>query len=149
VSTVLLLFLSHFAQLFELTVFAEWLFYAMAASTVFVYRRKSPDATRPYRVWVTGTSSHLRGVRRRGAGLELCWKSEGLVAWHRIDSKWVACYVADSPPAHRALTKSSSIVVYSPTLSRKAAKGWGNLDRSGPLCEGFCRPFPTQEAAIC
>jgi APA family basic amino acid/polyamine antiporter len=51
VSTVLLLFLSHFAQLFELTVFAEWLFYAMAASTVFVYRRKSPDATRPYRVW--------------------------------------------------------------------------------------------------
>jgi len=51
VSTVLLLFLSHFQQLFELTVFAEWLFYAMAASTVFVYRRKSPDATRPYRVW--------------------------------------------------------------------------------------------------
>ena len=23
----------------------------MAASTVFVYRRKSPDATRPYRAW--------------------------------------------------------------------------------------------------
>jgi APA family basic amino acid/polyamine antiporter len=51
VSSVLLLFLSHFQQLFELTVFAEWLFYAMAASTVFVYRRKNPDATRPYRVW--------------------------------------------------------------------------------------------------
>jgi APA family basic amino acid/polyamine antiporter len=51
VSTVLLLFLSRFQQLFELTVFAEWLFYAMAASTVFVYRRKLPDAPRPYRVW--------------------------------------------------------------------------------------------------
>jgi len=51
VSTVLLLFLGHFEKLLDLTVFAEWLFYAMAASTVFVYRRKLPDATRPYRVW--------------------------------------------------------------------------------------------------
>lgn len=50
-STVLLLFLSQFQQLFNLTVFAEWLFYALAASTVFVYRRKNPDAARPYRVW--------------------------------------------------------------------------------------------------
>jgi basic amino acid/polyamine antiporter, APA family len=50
-STVLLLFLSRFQQLFELTVFAEWLFYALAASTVFVYRRKSPNVPRPYRVW--------------------------------------------------------------------------------------------------
>ncbi len=51
VSTVLLLFLSQFQQLFNLTVFAEWLFYALAASTVFVYRRRLPDAPRPYRVW--------------------------------------------------------------------------------------------------
>jgi len=51
VSTVLLLFLSQFQQLFNLTVFAEWLFYALAASTVFVYRRKLPNAPRPYRVW--------------------------------------------------------------------------------------------------
>jgi basic amino acid/polyamine antiporter, APA family len=50
-STVLLLFLSRFQQLFELTVFAEWLFYMLAASTVFVYRRKRPDLPRPYRVW--------------------------------------------------------------------------------------------------
>lgn len=50
-ATILLLFLSHFQQLFELTVFAEWLFYAMAASTVFIYRRKLPNAPRPYRVW--------------------------------------------------------------------------------------------------
>ena len=50
-STVLLLFLSRFQQLFELTVFAEWLFYMLAASTIFVYRRKSPAMPRPYKVW--------------------------------------------------------------------------------------------------
>ena len=50
-STVLLLFLSRFQQLFELAVFAEWLFYMLAASTVFIYRRKHPDLPRPYKVW--------------------------------------------------------------------------------------------------
>lgn len=51
-STVLLLFLGAFQQLFELTVFAEWLFYMLAASTVFIYRRKNPELPRPYRVWL-------------------------------------------------------------------------------------------------
>jgi APA family basic amino acid/polyamine antiporter len=50
-STTLLLFLGRFEQLFDLTVFAEWLFYMLAASTVFVYRRKSPATPRPYKVW--------------------------------------------------------------------------------------------------
>jgi APA family basic amino acid/polyamine antiporter len=50
-STVLLLFLSRFQQFFELAVFAEWLFYMLTATTVFVYRRKRPDAVRPYKVW--------------------------------------------------------------------------------------------------
>jgi basic amino acid/polyamine antiporter, APA family len=50
-STVLLLFLSQFQQHFELAVFAEWLFYMLTATTVFVHRRKRPDLTRPYRVW--------------------------------------------------------------------------------------------------
>ncbi|MGA7858943.1 MAG: amino acid permease [Terracidiphilus sp.] len=50
-STVLLLFLSQFQQHFELAVFAEWLFYMLTATTVFVYRRKRPDLARPYRVW--------------------------------------------------------------------------------------------------
>lgn len=50
-STVLLLFLGAFQQLFELTVFAEWLFYMLAASTVFVYRHKNPGLPRPYKVW--------------------------------------------------------------------------------------------------
>jgi APA family basic amino acid/polyamine antiporter len=50
-STVLLLFLSRFQQFFELAVFAEWLFYMLTATTVFVYRRTRPRASRPYRVW--------------------------------------------------------------------------------------------------
>jgi len=50
-STVLLLFLSRFQQFFELAVFAEWLFYMLTATTVFVYRRKRPNAPRPYKVW--------------------------------------------------------------------------------------------------
>ena len=50
-STVLLLFLSQFQQHFELAVFAEWLFYMLTATTVFVYRRRRPDLARPYKVW--------------------------------------------------------------------------------------------------
>ncbi|MFZ0745048.1 MAG: APC family permease [Terracidiphilus sp.] len=50
-STILLLFLSQFQQHFELAVFAEWLFYMLTTTTVFVYRRKRPDLARPYRVW--------------------------------------------------------------------------------------------------
>jgi basic amino acid/polyamine antiporter, APA family len=50
-STVLLLFLSRFQQFFELAIFAEWLFYMLTATTLFVYRRRRPDAARPYRVW--------------------------------------------------------------------------------------------------
>jgi APA family basic amino acid/polyamine antiporter len=50
-STVLLLFLSRFQQFFELAVFAEWLFYMLTATTVFVYRRNLPLASRPYKVW--------------------------------------------------------------------------------------------------
>ncbi len=50
-STVLLIFLSEFQQFFDLAVFAEWLFYMLTATTVFYYRRKHPELTRPYRVW--------------------------------------------------------------------------------------------------
>jgi APA family basic amino acid/polyamine antiporter len=51
ISTVLLVFLRRFQQFFELAVFAEWLFYMLTATTVFVYRRRRPNAVRPYRVW--------------------------------------------------------------------------------------------------
>jgi APA family basic amino acid/polyamine antiporter len=50
-STLLLLVLGRFQQLFELAVFAEWLFYMLTATTVFVYRRRHPEYARPYRVW--------------------------------------------------------------------------------------------------
>jgi APA family basic amino acid/polyamine antiporter len=50
-STVLLLFLSQFQQHFELAVFAEWLFYMLTATTVFVYRKRHPEWARPYRLW--------------------------------------------------------------------------------------------------
>lgn len=50
-STLLLFFLSQFQQHFELAVFAEWLFYMLTATTIFIYRRRRPDLNRPYRVW--------------------------------------------------------------------------------------------------
>ncbi len=50
-SIVLLLFAGSFRQLFSLAIFAEWLFYMIAASTVFVLRRKEPSTPRPYRAW--------------------------------------------------------------------------------------------------
>ena len=50
-ATVLLLAVGRFQQLFELAIFAEWLFYMVTATTVFVYRKKLPNASRPYRVW--------------------------------------------------------------------------------------------------
>jgi APA family basic amino acid/polyamine antiporter len=38
-----------FRELFSLAIFAEWLFYMIAASTIFVFRKREPDAVRPYR----------------------------------------------------------------------------------------------------
>ena len=48
---VLLLLGGSFRQLFSLAIFAEWLFYMIAGSTVFVFRQRDPHAPRPYRVW--------------------------------------------------------------------------------------------------
>jgi APA family basic amino acid/polyamine antiporter len=39
-----------FQQLFTYTVFTGWLFYGLAAASIFVYRRKRPDHPRPYSV---------------------------------------------------------------------------------------------------
>jgi len=50
-SIVLLLLGANFRQLFSLAIFAEWLFYMIAGSTVFVFRRREPQAARPYRMW--------------------------------------------------------------------------------------------------
>jgi APA family basic amino acid/polyamine antiporter len=48
---LLLLLGGSFRQLFSLAIFSEWLFYLVAASTLFVFRHREPNAPRPYRVW--------------------------------------------------------------------------------------------------
>jgi len=50
-SIALLLLGGNFRQLFSLAIFAEWLFYMIAGSTIFVYRRREPNAPRPYRMF--------------------------------------------------------------------------------------------------
>ena len=40
-----------FDQLTDFAIFAFWLFYGMVAASVFVFRRREPDAPRPYRTW--------------------------------------------------------------------------------------------------
>jgi APA family basic amino acid/polyamine antiporter len=49
-SILLLLLGGNFRQLFSLAIFAEWLFYMIAGSTVFVFRWREPEAVRPYRM---------------------------------------------------------------------------------------------------
>lgn len=39
-----------FEQLLTYVVFIGWIFYALAAGSVFIYRKRAPDAVRPYRV---------------------------------------------------------------------------------------------------
>lgn len=46
---VLVLVGGAFKELFSLAIFAEWLFYVVAASTIFVFRKREPDVHRPYR----------------------------------------------------------------------------------------------------
>jgi APA family basic amino acid/polyamine antiporter len=73
-ATVLLLFLSQFQQHFELAVFAEWLFYMLTTTTVFVYRRRQPELARPYRVWAYPV---LPGVFVVCAAAVLVWSFAG------------------------------------------------------------------------
>jgi APA family basic amino acid/polyamine antiporter len=40
-----------FDQLTDMLIFVTWIFYALAAVSVFTLRRRMPDAPRPYRVW--------------------------------------------------------------------------------------------------
>jgi len=50
-SCLLLLVVSRFQQLFSIAIFAEWLFYMIAASTIFIFRKRMPDVPRAYRTW--------------------------------------------------------------------------------------------------
>jgi APA family basic amino acid/polyamine antiporter len=40
-----------FDQLTDLAIFAFWLFYGMVTAAVFVFRKREPNAPRPYRTW--------------------------------------------------------------------------------------------------
>lgn len=51
IAILLLLVGGAFRELFSLAIFAEWLFYMIAASTIFVFRRREPEVPRPYRTW--------------------------------------------------------------------------------------------------
>lgn len=50
-SAALLLTGGSFRQFFSLAIFSEWLFYMIAGSTVFVFRKRQALAARPYKVW--------------------------------------------------------------------------------------------------
>lgn len=50
-SSLLLLAIGRFQALFSLAIFAEWLFYALTASTIFIFRRREPTVVRPYSIW--------------------------------------------------------------------------------------------------
>ena len=49
VAIVLIVVGGAFRELFSLAIFAEWLFYVVATSTIFVFRKREPDVPRPYR----------------------------------------------------------------------------------------------------
>jgi APA family basic amino acid/polyamine antiporter len=49
-SILLLLLGANFRQLFSLAIFAEWLFYMIAGSTIFVFRQRDRNAERPFRM---------------------------------------------------------------------------------------------------
>jgi basic amino acid/polyamine antiporter, APA family len=50
-AVILLLVGGNFRQFFSLAIFAEWLFYMITASTVFIFRKREPNLARPYKVW--------------------------------------------------------------------------------------------------
>jgi APA family basic amino acid/polyamine antiporter len=47
----LLAFSGSFDTLTDYVIFGSWIFYALATSSIFVFRRREPDATRPYRAF--------------------------------------------------------------------------------------------------
>jgi APA family basic amino acid/polyamine antiporter len=50
-AVILLLVGGAFKDLFSLAIFAEWLFYMIAAATIFVFRVTEAEVPRPYRTW--------------------------------------------------------------------------------------------------
>ena len=71
-STLLLLFVGRFQELFDLAIFAEWLFYMLTASTIFVYRPARFGSKSPLpRLGISGAAGSLHSGRGHGALLFL------------------------------------------------------------------------------
>lgn len=50
-ASVIVLVSDTFQQIMNYVVFMDWLFLALAVSSIYILRRKFPDAPRPYKVW--------------------------------------------------------------------------------------------------
>jgi APA family basic amino acid/polyamine antiporter len=48
---LLILFWGTFENLISYVVFTDWIFFALAGASVFLFRKRRPDAGRPYRTW--------------------------------------------------------------------------------------------------
>ncbi len=95
---LLLLLGGSFRQVFSITIFAEWLFYMIAASTIFTFRRREPDAPRPYRVWGYPFVPILF-VLASAILLYYTFTDNVLnsAVWHRGNSGWRAVLLCFSP----------------------------------------------------
>jgi APA family basic amino acid/polyamine antiporter len=51
VGSLLVVLGGNFQQLFSLALYPEWVFYMLATASVFIFRRREPNAPRPYRTW--------------------------------------------------------------------------------------------------
>jgi APA family basic amino acid/polyamine antiporter len=51
VALVLIFFWGTFEHLISYVVFTDWIFFTLAGASVFLFRRRRPDAERPYRTW--------------------------------------------------------------------------------------------------
>src|SRR5262249_24685384 len=94
-----------FDQLTDSLLFASWIFYGLVTSSVFVLRRRMPDAPRPYRtlgypvvpaVFVLVSAclvvNTLLIAKRGGAvtGLVLCRAGLPLFFWFRSRERWTS-----------------------------------------------------------
>ena len=98
-AVILLLFGGNFRQFFSLAIFAEWLFYMIAGSTVFVFRWRDPDAVAA--LSSLGIPGGSRAVCPGGNGvavLHVCGKSSYIGIWvpghHRRRSSFLRFFLA-------------------------------------------------------
>lgn len=99
-ATLLLLALGRFQALFSLAIFAEWLFYALTASTIFLFRRRdaATDTPRPYSVWGYPVLPALFIA----AAVVLLLFSIADQPWHSLAG---ACVILLGIPVHLALKR--------------------------------------------